>query len=346
MSLALQIDTEAWRAHLRNFAEQAPGLVPVAKGNGYGYGLERLAQEATLLSQQPDGPQVLAVGTQPEVATVRAGGWGGDVVVLTPWSPFDGKEILRDEHVISTIARLDDLAAAQAVNPRARVVLEVMTSMRRHGLGVDELQRAAERLGELRVAGWTIHLPMVADDRLREARALTAAALAAHRAPLWLSHLTAAEYDTLRDEVGVDCHLRVGTKLWLGAPRTRRTTARVLDMHRVRRGERVGYWQRRMPSDGWVVVLSGGTANGIALEAPTSAATLRQRAITMVSGSMEALGFALSPYTLAGKKRFFVEPPHMQSSLVFLPGAGSVAVGDEIPVEVRLTTVTVDEIRG
>ena len=140
--------------------------------------------------------------------------------------------------------------------------------------------------------------------------------------------------------------LRVGTRLWLGAPGARRTTARVLDMHRVRRGERIGYWQRRMPADGWVLVVSGGTAHGIALEAPTSAATLRQRAITVASGSMQALGLALSPYTIAGRKRFFVEPPHMQSSLVFLPGAGRVAVGDEVPVELRLTTATVDEIRG
>lgn len=341
MSVALTIETEAWRKHLRSIADATPGLVPVAKGNGYGYGLERLAQEAILL-----GSDVIAVGTQPEVAKVRAGGWQGDVVVLTPWSPHDGDEVLREEQVISTISRLDDLDAARAANPQARIVLEVMTSMRRHGLAIEDLPRVADRLGEMHVEGWTIHLPMVADDRLGEARALAAAALAAHRAPLWLSHLLAAEYDTLREEVSVPTRLRVGTKLWLGAPRTRRTTARVLDMHKVRRGERIGYWQRRMPTDGWVVVVSGGTANGIALEAPTSAATLRQRAITLVSGSMEALGFALSPYTVSGKKRFFVEPPHMQSSLVFLPGAGSVAVGDEIPVELRLTTATVDEIRG
>lgn len=341
MSVALTIETEAWRKHLRSIADATPGLVPVAKGNGYGYGLERLAQEASLL-----GSDVIAVGTQPEIAKVRAGGWQGDVVVLTPWSRHDGDEVLRDEKVISTIAGLDDLDAARAANPQARIVLEVMTSMRRHGLAIEDLARITDRLGDLRVEGWTIHLPMVADDRLGEARALSAAALAAHRAPLWLSHLLAAEYDTLREEVSVPTRLRIGTKLWLGAPKTRRTTARVLDMHKVRRGERIGYWQRRMPTDGWVVVVSGGTANGIALEAPTSAATLRQRAITVVTGSMEALGFALSPYTIAGKKRFFVEPPHMQSSLVFLPGAGSVAVGDEVPVELRLTTATVDEIRG
>ncbi|MGO4957482.1 alanine racemase [Luteococcus sp. Sow4_B9] len=346
MSLALTIDTEAWRTHLANFADEAPGLVPVAKGNGYGYGLGRLAQETSLLAERNPAIDTLAVGTQPEIAQVRAGGWHGDIVVLTPWSRFDGEEVLHDERVISTIARLDDLAAAQSVNPRARVVLELMTSMRRHGLPVEDLGRISERLGDLQVEGWTIHLPMVAQDRLGEARALAAGALATRRAPLWLSHLTAQEYDTLRGEVSVPTRLRVGTKLWLGAPKTRRTTARVLDMHPVHRGERIGYWQRRMPTDGWVVVVSGGTANGIALEAPTAASTMRQRAITLASGSMEAAGLALSPYTIAGKKRFFVEPPHMQSSLVFLPGAGSVAVGDEVPVQVRLTTVTVDEIRG
>lgn len=346
MSVTLHLDTEAWRQHLRTSCQQTPGLVPVAKGNGYGYGLQRLAQEATLLTGEDLGVDVLAVGTQPEVERVRAGGWADDIVVLTPWSPADGTEVLHDDRVISTIAGLDDLAAARRERPDARILVEVMTSMRRHGLAVEDLDRLRDRLGELRLEGWTIHLPMVADDRLGEARALAAAALSVARAPLWLSHLSAEEYRSIADEVSVPTRLRVGTKLWLGAPATRRTTARVLDVHPVRRGERIGYWQRRMPTDGWVVVVSGGTAHGIALAAPTAASSLRQRAISVATGSLEAAGLALSPYTLAGRKRFFVEPPHMQSSLVFLPGAGRVAVGDEVPVELRLTTATVDRIDG
>ncbi|SKF62577.1 Uncharacterised protein [Mycobacteroides abscessus subsp. abscessus] len=82
----------------------------------------------------------------------------------------------------------------------------------------------------------------------------------------------------------------------------------------------------------------------MALSAPTAAATLRQRLVTVASGALDASGHALSPYTIAGRKRMFVEPPHMQSSLVFLPGAGSVAIGDEVPVELRLTTATVDQV--
>ena len=122
-------------------------------------------------------------------------------------------------------------------------------------------------------------------------------------------------------------------------------TATVLDVHPVGRGERIGYWQRAMPADGHVVVVSGGTAHGIALEAPTAAATMRQRLVSVATGSMEAVGLALSPFTVQGAKRWFVEPPHMQASMLFLPGKVLPPhVGDEVPVEVRLTTATVDRI--
>jgi hypothetical protein len=81
------------------------------------------------------------------------------------------------------------------------------------------------------------------------------------------------------------------------------------------------------------------------MEAPTPAVSLRQRAISMATGSLEAAGLALSPYTIGGKKRWFCEPPHMQSSMIFLPRAQQPPeVGSEIPVELRLTTATVDRI--
>ncbi len=99
------------------------------------------------------------------------------------------------------------------------------------------------------------------------------------------------------------------------------------------------------PADGWIVVVSGGTSHGIGMEAPSSASTVRQRAIALANGSLEAAGLALSPFTINGKKRWFLEPPHMQSSLLFLPGKETPpALGAEIPVELRLTTATVDAI--
>ncbi len=339
MSVRLRVDGGAWRTHLRTVAQQAPGLVPVAKGNGYGYGLGLLAAEAQRL-----GVDSLAVGTLPEVAAVRDA-FQGSIVVLQPWRPFEpgAHELLADPRVIHTVSRVDDLQAVTASGHRPRVVLELLTSMRRHGLSLDDLGQLGPIEG-VELVGWTIHLPMPAatGGNLAEAERLGAAAAAVRRAPLWFSHVTAAEYERLR---GTDNRLRMGTNLWLGAASSRRTSATVLDVHAVSRGDRIGYWQRPMPADGHVVVLSGGTAHGVGLEAPTSAATARQRLVSVVSGSMEAVGLAKSPFTIGGKKRWFVEPPHMQSSLVFLPGsAPAPAVGDEVPVELRLTTATVDEV--
>ena len=119
MSLTLHLDTRAWRDHLQTTRHDVPGLVPVAKGNGYGFGLRRLAAEALLLDLD-----TIAVGTSAEVAEVRAGGWNRDVVVLTPWSRHDpvAVDLLADPLVITTVSRLDDLADISARAPQARII--------------------------------------------------------------------------------------------------------------------------------------------------------------------------------------------------------------------------------
>ena len=82
MTVRLRVAAADWRAHLRRVAAERPGLVPVAKGNGYGFGLDRLAAESQAL-----GADTLAVGTGPEVAAVAA--FTGQVVVLQPWRAFE-----------------------------------------------------------------------------------------------------------------------------------------------------------------------------------------------------------------------------------------------------------------
>ena len=50
-------------------------------------------------------------------------------------------------------------------------------------------------------------------------------------------------------------------------------------------------------------------------------------------------------YTRAGEKRWFGEAPHMGAGMVFRPGkVYPPRIGDEVVVEVRLTTATVDRI--
>ena len=345
--VTLRLDGARWREHLETVRGATPGLVPVVKGNGYGYGLARLAEESARL-----GVDTIAVGMAEEVAAVRDV-FAGDIVVLTPFHADDALavELVSDPRVITTVSHVADLATVAALAPRPRVLVEVLTSMRRYGIPAAELSRVTPLLDSVSFQGWTIHLPLLAEGRYAEAERLGRSAVAAAPGPLWLSHLPPDEALALARQLGgagVDpapIRLRVGTRLWLGDESTRRATATVLDVHPVSRGQRAGYRQRVTPADGWIVVVAGGTSHGIGLEAPTAAASLRQRAISVATGSLEAAGFALSPYTIDGKKRWFLEPPHMQSSLVFLPRkATPPAVGDELPVELRLTTATVDHI--
>ena len=39
MTLRLTVETRTWQNHQRQLRDDLPGLVPVAKGNGYGFGL-------------------------------------------------------------------------------------------------------------------------------------------------------------------------------------------------------------------------------------------------------------------------------------------------------------------
>ncbi len=345
--LTLTIDIDAWRAHQRAVVERTPGIIPVAKGNGYGFGLARLAAEAQAL-----GVRTLAVGVPGEVAAVRDH-FDGDIVILQPWRPFDARavELARDPRIISTVSRLEDVEVLGNLggDVRPRVVFEVLTSMRRHGLATTDLAGVEATSGMVEIEGWTIHLPLHSEATEAEARALAGRAVDAFRAPVWLSHVPATTAGAIARELSaqepLETRLRIGTELWLGRRAAYATTATVLDLHEVSRGERVGYHGHRCPGDGWVVVVAGGTANGVGMAAPTSGSTMRSRAISVATGAMEAAGRALSPYTLDGKKRLFLEPPHMQSSMVFLPkGSTPPQVGDRVPVEVRMTTAVFDEV--
>jgi hypothetical protein len=342
--VTLRLDGERWREHLRTVAGATPGIVPVIKGNGYGFGLRRLAEESASL-----GADTVGVGVPAEVGIVREA-FPGDVVILNPWDPSSelARELSRDSSVITTVSRLHDLELLAARGDRPRVLVEVLTSMRRHGVRPDDLGQVTALLSGVRFEGWTVHLPLHAEGRYAEAERLGHAALVATPGRLWFSHLPPEETVALARQLGgadagpVPVRQRVGTRLWLHRT-SRSTTATVLDVHEIKRGERAGYRQRVCPADGWIVVVAGGTSHGIGMEAPTSAKTVRHRAIAFATGSLAAAGLALSPYTINGKKRWFLEPPHMQSSQVFLPRKEQPPrIGQEVPVELRLTTATVD----
>lgn len=339
MTFTLYVDEDRWRQHLAAVVSSAPGLVPVAKGNGYGLGLARLGQESARL-----GVDTVAVGTTDELPVVRES-FDGDVLVLTPCYP--APDANPTGRVIQTVSHLEALRAAGD----ARVVLEVMTSMRRHGLSAPDLTVAAGLLSGVRLEGVAFHLPMdrhggydpaaeVADQLTRLAAAGVPTATA------WVSHLTAGELARLREQFpATTFRPRVGTALWLGDRGALVARGTVLDVHPVARGERYGYRRRRATRDGTLVVVGGGTAHGVALEAPRTVRGPVGRAKELAVGTLAAANLALSPFTWAGRQRWFAEPPQMHVSMLLLPASVTPpAIGDELDCAVRLTTVHPDRV--
>ena len=125
---------------------------------------------------------------------------------------------------------------------------------------------------------------------------------------------------------------RIGTDLWYADKGSYEVRAHVLDVRPVTKGTRVGYRQRAVAA-GHLVVVSGGTSHGVAMESPSSAATARSRAIAVTEGVLEAAHRVRSPFTVSGVMPRFAEPPHMQCSLLVLPaGVAPPRIGDEVPV--------------
>ena len=274
--------------------------------------------------------------------------------MLTPWRPFgtalEVDDSIRDR-VIHTVGRTEDLEALLAGPERPRFVLEVVTSMLRHGLSTRDLWACAPILAGhpgARLEGIALHLPLAQGSHLSEMHRLLNDVVAAglDTRTIWVSHLTHDELDELRAAYpDFVFRPRVGTDLWLGDRGALRVTSTVLDVHPVERGDLFGYRRRTAPKSGHILVVSGGTAHGIGLEAPTGETTIRARAATLARGGLDAVGFVRSPFSIDGKQRLFAEPPHMQASMLFLPHGPRVpAIGDRIDVRVRFTATAFDRI--
>jgi len=408
VTFTLHVDGPPWRQHtaavrdaLRTAIRGEVGLarlgdlVPVAKGNGYGLGLQNLAQEATRL-----GVDRLAVGTVFEVPAV-AEHFGGEILVLSPWEPRDTiaerswQAVQGGPHADRIIRTVSDATLAKSLPADlphgTRLVLEGITSMRRFGmlepdllavLGGESFQQAL-RTGLIHLEGLALHLPLAMPEvhhvsatrlpRGTSARVIEVQGWAKtwragledllraqcpvgeNANTLWVSHLGDDELESLRGlEPDVTVNARVGTRLWLGDGSALRARGTILAVHQIGRRFAVGYRQRKATSDGLLLVVGGGTSHGVAMAAPSPAASLRQRAIAAGTGALEATGRSRSPFQWGEKLLWFAEPPHMQASMLWLPdsalreglanGLRSPAVGDTLDCRVRHTTALFDAV--
>ena len=374
MAFTLRIDSEKWHNHLHAVYQSitvASGMppVPVIKGNGYGLGQALLAAEAMNL-----GADTIAVGTVFEVESI-ASVTEGDIIVL---EPFDQRDAAASAHwwevgqkyysgrIIRTIATPEALHQLLEGPGEVRVIVEARSSMSRFGFSEDELLgslknekvRHAMATGRIFIEGLSVHLPLErsgpdahAHEVMRWAGLWQAetAVWEGHSPPapiVWVSHCTDSELALIKTSLReVSVRMRVGTQLWLGDRSVLSARATVLAVHPLSEGMKVGYRQRTGPKDSSVVVLSGGTSHGIGLTAPSPSTTIRQKIVSLGTGALDATGRAMSPFTIGGKQRWFVEPPHQHVSMVWLPNSGPLPrIGDQVPTEVRFTTSRFDSV--
>ncbi len=309
MTLRLTVQRAAWEAHVHSVAAGIDGVVPVVKGNGYGFGRAVLHPLAATVSDY------VCVGTIHETDAVAP---GATAVVLTPTlvPPATTDPVL-------TVGARSDVAALSGW--QGRVIVKLQSSMRRYGATPAEVEgvvAAAEAAG-LDIIGCALHLPLAGSDADRVGQVETWLDRLDRRHSLWLSHLEPQSFAALRARHSDrSFRLRAGTMLWHGDKSFLHLHADVLAVNPIRAGERVGYHLTEVSHDGHLVMVSAGSAHGIA-----------------------ALPGGASPFHFARTRLALIELPHMHTSMVLAPaGTPRPAVGDRVDVQRPLISTLVDEV--
>ena len=314
MTLRLNVDSISWKRHFREVANGFGDLIPVVKGNGYGFGRTTLIQYAATLSKE------IAVGTVFEARDVPK---NCVAIVLTP----AGSELPESlpQTAVLTVGSLHHIKNLKNNSWRGSVVVKLRSSMNRYGANKDELTNvlAALKNAGLTQVGWSIHPPLDGNpnDHLSEIKNWMLQI--SSELPWFVSHIDASGIQQLRQEfVKNKIRARSGTALWLGDKSMTHLMADVLDIRSIGKGETAGYRNVKIKQDGAIAMIGVGTSHGVHL-----------------------VGAELSPFHFNQQRLELVEPSHMHTSMVFIPkGDKSPQVGDNIDVQQPLTRVYPDFI--
>lgn len=313
MTLTLTVDSAAWNRRVDAMASRIDGLVPVVKGNGYGFGRAWLAERAALLAP------MMAVGTVHEVDSVPS---NYTAIVLTP--TLNVPEALRSNAILTVGAPAHVEAAAapraHAPHPR-RVLVKIRSSMNRYGVSnVGELVARCRSKG-LEVAGVSIHPPLHGSPEDHKFEIESLIADVESDLGIYVSHLDEQSYADLRtSHPDRTWFLRLGTSLWHGDKAEMSLTADVLDVRKVDNGGIAGYRGVPVERGSRIVMIGCGSAHGVS-----------------------PLPDGRSPFHFARQRLDLLEPPHMHTSMCILgPEQSCPNVGDSVDVQRPLTTTAAD----
>jgi hypothetical protein len=308
MTVRLTVQRPAWQAHVDALADAVRGLLPVVKGNGYGFGRAALHPVVATFATR------VCVGTVHELDGIPA---GMVPIVLTPslHPPPDTVPIL-------TVGAFHHVEALRGWG--GRVVLKLASSMHRYGVrpdDVDDVVRALHRAG-LRLDSAALHLPLAGDDTERRREIEAWLAVLPGSWPLSVSHLTPEHFADVRNaHPDRRFELRLGTALWHGDKSFLHLTADVLDVA-TDHVTVAGYRHSPIAAGSTRILIGAGSANGVA---------------PLVDGR--------SPFHWARHRIELIEAPHMHTSMGLIPpGQPFPAPGERLDVQRPLITTLVDQI--
>jgi alanine racemase len=312
MTVRLAVQEKQWQSHVQQTASRMPDIIPVVKGNGYGFRRWNLMAVAGQLSNE------IAVGTVYEARDLPT---HARAIVLTPTLTAPPSNM--SPHTVLTVASLHHVVALERCHWTGDVIVKLRSSMHRYGASVTELPQLLDacRASRLNVIGVSLHPPLQSDmkQRVKEIHAWMTHVSA--DMPVYVSHLDANAYASLR-KLFPDRHfkIRMGTELWHGDKSMMHLSADIVDHHPVESGENAGYRQVPITSPGEVVLVGAGTAHGVSL-----------------------LDNGRSPFHYQRQRLNLLEPPHMHTSMLLVArGRPIPAIGEWIDVQQPLTRIQVD----
>lgn len=320
MTLRLRVLKSAWESHITTVVQEFGSVVPVVKGNGYGFGRHQLMPFATPISES-NGDNIVAVGTVFETDVLPA-----ELIAMVLTPHIGELPIIVNRDAILTVGENEHVDALVTQRWTGSVVIKVASSMKRYGSDVKKLPALVEYATEngLTIVGYSIHPPLLTESENNFGEVSSLLDAIPNGSSVYLSHLSAKSFNLLREKFPqLSLFIRLGTKLWHGDKSMLHLSTDVVDTHSVKAGTVVGYRRVETSVDGTVLVVGAGSSHAVA---------------PLVDGR--------SPFHFAHKRITLLERPHMHSSLLFMPSSDDAPqIGDNIDVQCPLIAVHIDELQ-
>lgn len=312
MTLRLTVHEPRWREHVQAVAAEYSDLVPVVKGNGYGFRRWNLMPLAKQLSSE------IAVGTVFEARDMPE---GATAIVLTPTTTKPPEQM--PASTVLTVGSVEHVVALGTFGWSGNVVVKLQSAMKRYGVSPAQFQRLIDeiRSTSLTIVGYSIHPPLAGDMEKHVKEIESWFPLIPSSVPLYVSHLNSKALTHLRKKhPDRKIKIRLGTALWHGDKSMLHLSADVVDHHPIEATQKAGYKLTSVGGPGEILLVGAGTAHGVT-----------------------PLDDGRSPFHFQRQRLNLLEPPHMHTSMLFVArGRPIPAVGDWLDVQKPLTQVQVD----